>query len=640
MIDHTLGDAPETDGAATEPPTIKQALAQFVSVSLPSVAGGLGCLYLLFTIAHYIVQPPAIQIPMTITALISSILLLLLSYFLRDRVFQTEWAHFWAAIIAGFVLVNSWRHMALTRDMLQSSNFMLLLVGIGFFFLSTRWLIGFGLITLVSWGAAIYAYHIPLEHLVHFIFGLVSASLLSWLAHGARRARLVYLSHLHHQDAEKAQKLQNALTSIQASEAALRSSEAQYRALSVRLEEQAEALRLANQALADASKAKDEFLASMSHELRTPLTAILGVTESLRENVYGPLSERQDRALYNVLDSGRHLLNLINDILDVAKTEVGQLELNIVPADVHMIVESTIRMLRPQADAKQLQFTVEIDPEVRLLLCDERRLKQILINLLNNAVKFTDAGGKVGLLLHGNQEDQTVEIAVWDTGIGIDDKQIGKLFKPFIQLDSRLARRYGGSGLGLVLAYRMTEMHGGSVRVESQLGEGSRFTVMLPWRRPHRHNGRLVHEEQVTVSAHGRPDGAIASHLPKPPLLLIIDDHKESQQWLAQVGTEAGYQPLVKGAVTDPKELLSTVQPTLILVDLQLPDTDALTLINTLVMGIKHETGAPVPVIALSALDRPQLADQVRAAGASAYLRKPVSAAALRQAAAQLLPEN
>ena len=237
----------------------------------------------------------------------------------------------------------------------------------------------------------------------------------------------------------------------------------------------------ANHELARASRLKDEFLANMSHELRTPLNGILGISESLHEEVYGPLNPRQHRAILDVEDCGRHLLDLINDILDVAKIEAGKVELELGSLDVEQVCQASHRLIKEAALKKQISVAVVIDRSLGQLVADQRRLKQILVNLLSNAVKFTPQGGKIGLDVVGDRVKREVRFTVWDTGIGISPADQTRLFQPFLQLDSGLSRHYEGTGLGLVLVKRLTEMHGGALHIESEVGKGSRFTVVLPW---------------------------------------------------------------------------------------------------------------------------------------------------------------
>lgn len=247
------------------------------------------------------------------------------------------------------------------------------------------------------------------------------------------------------------------------------------------LRESTDKLRLANIELEKASRLKDEFLASMSHELRTPLAGILGLAESLELNTYGELNEKQLRTIQTIRKSGLHLLELINDILDLSKIVSGKLEVDILPCDVHKICLSSLQLAKGIANQRNQQVSFNISPESIITKADERRLKQMLVNLLSNAVKFTPEGGQIGLDVTGDRDNKVIRFRVWDKGIGIKDEDIEKLFKPFIQLDSRLAREYPGTGLGLSLVLKMAELHGGKVQVESKFGEGSSFTITLPW---------------------------------------------------------------------------------------------------------------------------------------------------------------
>ncbi|BBC23752.1 PAS domain S-box protein [Pseudanabaena sp. ABRG5-3] len=236
--------------------------------------------------------------------------------------------------------------------------------------------------------------------------------------------------------------------------------------------------------LVHATRLKDEFLAAMSHELRTPLNAILGMTESLQEEIYGSVNERQIKALTTIESSGLHLLELINDVLDVAKIESGQMHLELTPVSIHSLCESSLVFIQQQALKKKIQVQTILPPQLPPIYLDERRIRQALINLLNNAVKFTQLNGQVTLEVlwiraSPNSKDY-LRIVVRDTGIGIAPESIPKLFQPFIQIDSALNRRYEGTGLGLALVKRIVEMHGGEVGVTSEVGVGSCFIVNLP----------------------------------------------------------------------------------------------------------------------------------------------------------------
>ncbi|HMQ32944.1 MAG TPA: PAS domain S-box protein [Chloroflexaceae bacterium] len=240
-------------------------------------------------------------------------------------------------------------------------------------------------------------------------------------------------------------------------------------------------LRVANLELARAARLKDEFLANVSHELRTPLNAILGRAEILAEGIHGPLSERQLRSVASIEESGRHLRDLINDLLDIAKIEADKLDLQHEPVSVADLCEASVRLVGEAAIKKGLKLRSDLDPQVAVITGDPRRLKQILVNLLANAVKFTPAGGGMGLQVRGDREAGTATFTVWDTGIGIAEADLPRLFRPFEQLDSKLSRQYEGTGLGLSLVARLTRLHGGNVAVVSAPDQGSRFSVTLPW---------------------------------------------------------------------------------------------------------------------------------------------------------------
>ena len=251
--------------------------------------------------------------------------------------------------------------------------------------------------------------------------------------------------------------------------------------LASRVEERTAELSAANAELAKAVRLKDTFLANMSHELRTPLNAILNISETLREEVYGELNAAQERSVNTIEESGRHLLTLINDILDLSKIGAGKFELNLDSVSVQDVCRASLQLVDEAARKKMIAVTTSFDPDVKTIWADQRRIKQILLNLLSNAVKFTPAGGTVGLTVAGNRVSGQVEFTVWDTGIGIPVQSLGNLFKPFVQLDNTLARQYEGTGLGLALVYHIVELHGGGVRVESEVGMGSRFIVTFNW---------------------------------------------------------------------------------------------------------------------------------------------------------------
>jgi len=240
------------------------------------------------------------------------------------------------------------------------------------------------------------------------------------------------------------------------------------------------AMRQANLEMEQALRMKDEFLANMSHELRTPLNAVLGLSESLLEEVVGPINQRQEKYIQTIRESGKHLLELINEILDLAKIESGKIHLNIAHVNIHNICEASIRIVDQLAKKKKQIIHLEIDDNIHYVHADERRLKQMVVNLLSNGIKFTPEGGEIGIKVFPVPSNTTVNIEVWDTGIGIPKSDLARIFQPFIQLNSGLARESSGTGLGLALVEQMARLHGGSISAASQHGQGSRFTLSLP----------------------------------------------------------------------------------------------------------------------------------------------------------------
>jgi len=394
--------------------------------------------------------------------------------------------------------------------------------------------------------------------------------------------------------------------------------------LARRVEERTADLSLVNGELNRALRAKDEFLANMSHELRTPLNSILGRSEALLEHVYGPLTEGQTKSIQGTLESGQHLLSLINDILDLAKVDSGKLTLDYDLVRIDALCMTSVRMVTEAAMHKHIKISTSLDNTVETIWGDERRLKQILVNLLSNAVKFTPPNGRIDIEVVANEKNRTITLAVQDTGIGIAEEDLPRLFKPFVQLDNRLTRQYEGTGLGLSLVLRLAEAHQGSVTVQSKRGEGSRFSVTLPW------PDDLADEDSQT-SYPGRPDQASLSaavdkgegvsknaHLDVDRVLLIEDSLSTSMQitrYLSRSGIRLERHPRGVGAL----EKAIQLHPDVILLDILLPDQEGWDVLRALK---NHSATKNIPVVIVSVLNDP---NQARDLGAAAMLVKPVN---------------
>ncbi|MGE5148241.1 MAG: hybrid sensor histidine kinase/response regulator [Candidatus Eiseniibacteriota bacterium] len=229
-----------------------------------------------------------------------------------------------------------------------------------------------------------------------------------------------------------------------------------------------------------ANKAKSEFLATMSHELRTPLNAILGFSEVIQNELFGPIgNERYQEYLDDIITSGRHLLDLINEILDLAKIEAGKADIYEENLSMRDLIDACLRLVKERAMTSRVVITTRLDDGMPTLRADESMLKKILLNLLSNAVKFTPPGGEVVVEARPDEEGALL-VVIADNGIGIAEKDQARVFEYFVQVDGALNRKYVGTGLGLPLAKSLTELHGGTIRLESALGAGTTVTVRFP----------------------------------------------------------------------------------------------------------------------------------------------------------------
>jgi signal transduction histidine kinase/ActR/RegA family two-component response regulator len=402
-----------------------------------------------------------------------------------------------------------------------------------------------------------------------------------------------------------------------------------------------EQLRCINANLEQASRLKSEFLASMSHELRTPLNSILGFAELLQRQTSGSLSDRQIRHVQAIERSGHHLLQLINEILDLSKVEAGKVELDLRPVSVQDLCRDCLRMIQPTAEKKRLALSIELDYRLDRVNLDERRVRQMIVNLLSNAAKFTPETGAIklsGKLAYGRQLLDDIRpdrspvnsstpylcLEVMDSGIGIPLDKQHLLFQPFQQIDASLNRRHDGTGLGLALTKRLAELHGGTVSFQSTEGQGSIFRIWLPLT-------EMRHALQEPSPTHAEVPAFMASRVverdPGAQRILVVEDQPYNQALISEFLELEGF--LVE-LIVDGKSMSEAIAsdlvtpqtlPNLILMDIQLPGVNGFELIKQLKA---HPLWRQVPVIVVTAMAMAGDRDRCFAAGADAYLSKPL----------------
>lgn len=360
-----------------------------------------------------------------------------------------------------------------------------------------------------------------------------------------------------------------------------------------------------------ANQAKSEFLATMSHELRTPLTCVIGMSATLLRWSLGPLTDKQRSYLQTIHDSGEHLLDLINDILDLSNVEAGRASLNIGELSLSSLSHQSLQMLRDKAHASEIMLKAQIDLPTGSdrFMADSRRIKQILFNLLSNAIKFTPAGGQV--ILRVWRESNAAVFQVEDTGIGIPNNQQSLLFQKFQQLDTSYRRSYEGTGLGLALVKQFVDMHNGWIEVESDEGKGTRFTIEIP-----NQTARSPSGEEKSIEL-----------LPRMPLagsrILLIEPHDEQAGFICDILTAAGYQVIwiVESGIGLPQ--VKILQPILVILEAELSDRESLAMIRKIrSSSVRSKT----KILVLTSEHSSEQTALLLEAGADACLQKPINA--------------
>ncbi|HEX7152857.1 MAG TPA: ATP-binding protein [Thermoanaerobaculia bacterium] len=374
--------------------------------------------------------------------------------------------------------------------------------------------------------------------------------------------------------------------------------------------------RKAEESLRHADRMKDEFLATLSHELRTPLTAIVGWSQMLEML---DLSERdQQLALETIRNSAKAQLQLIEDVLDVSRITTGKMRLERRPAALSTIVEDALATVRPAAEAKQIPISVSLDRTLGLHYVDPSRLQQVVWNLLSNAIKFSPPGTPVRVALR--REDGSAVIEVADDGPGIAPEFLPHLFARFRQADSSATRAHAGLGLGLALAKELTELHGGTIAVESEPGRGSRFTVRLPM------------PAMPMTSEHTTPPDTDRTRAPLHGLrVLYVDDREDARLLIRTMLRKSGADVANASSVDEALALLGDFKPDVVVTDIAMPDRDG----YDLLAAIRNDgTWSNLPVVALTAHGRVEDEQRASAAGFRKYLRKPVDMQELAEAVA------
>jgi PAS domain S-box-containing protein len=380
-----------------------------------------------------------------------------------------------------------------------------------------------------------------------------------------------------------------------------------------------------------ASRAKTDFLTNMSHELRTPLNVIIGFSELLLDRSPGELNYEQSLYLQDVLDSGRHLLDIINGILDLAKVEAGKMELELSELEVARLIGHSLMMVREKAMKHGLSLYVDIDKDVQdmEIQADEVKLKQIMYNLLSNAAKFTPDGGAISVSVR--KEGDQIRVSVSDTGVGLRADDHERIFEMFAQVDSSYTRREPGSGLGLALTRNLVHLHGGRIWVESE-GEcrGSAFHFTIPIIEPEMKIRKCLKEFpdlSKPASCNVRQPGLA-------PKILAVEDVERNLNLMSAILRSSGYRVIESRNAEDGLLLAETEQPDLILMDITLPHMDGLTAVRLLKQS---PTTASIPVVAVTARAMAGDEEECRTAGCAAYISKPIDSSLLRQVIRDLL---
>lgn len=710
-----LRSGDRSDVSQTIAKALRSALDMEVLRSLSPVALGLAALYVIFAISHALFLPPTARTQMALTAVLTALVLFLIGYELRRLPVPANWAHPVGAGIAALVLFNSLLHLYLLKEPQQTTNVALLIIGVGCFFLSARWLALVIAASICGW-VLVENFSGPSLDWRHFGFMLLAAALLSALVHAVRVRTLQQLELMHILNERRREELEEAIEAAQQSEERFRQlseaafegvavheqgqllnvnqslakmfgyaldnlremsaldlvapesrpfvlerllsgSEISFEALGIRrddstfpveicskavpydertvsvmairdiserkrVEEEHHRLVREQAARAEAEAAnqiKDQFLATLSHELRTPLAAIIGWAHMLRA---GTLDEVGIARALEVIERKAYAQNqLIDDLLDVSRIITGKLRIDMHAFDLRTVIETAVAAVRPTASNKSIEIQTAFDADSLRIEGDSDRLQQVMLNLLNNAIKFTPAGGRVSVRLERAAEVHA-RISVTDTGIGIAVEFLPHVFDRFRQADSSTTREHGGLGLGLAIVQHLVELHGGTVQASSGgKGEGATFTVLLPLApKDETLEADLASQKEPLEFAHAAAVSAPLTKL-KGVRVLVVDDDADT---LAMLGTALSYNGADVRLAVDATGALGVLEiwkPDVLVSDIGMPGQDGYVLIKRI---RSTENGQRLPAIALTAYAKEEDRALALAAGYHLHISKPV----------------